>query len=207
MKRITESSIGKHLDAVRLSRADLEHIESLIRKVAPSIAYRYDDFEFVSIEELAAHSPNVIDRLEVKASKPYLSVEFGRRSVWVYTSSSNLAARGVYAEIREFLEDRCIRSVGIRKSILDNFGTLGIIVGTFAVMERHFLEAAMAIAIAPITFVVSVFGTSRSQITLSNQQQGFWARNRDNLIAGIISSALVSLAIAVIQIAFSDAKG
>jgi hypothetical protein len=48
MKRVTESSLGKHLEAVRLSRSDLEHIESLIRKVAPSVTYRYADFEFKS---------------------------------------------------------------------------------------------------------------------------------------------------------------
>jgi hypothetical protein len=206
MKRVTESSLGKHLEAVRLSRSDLEHIESLIRKVAPSVTYRYADFEFESIEKLASRSPNIIDSLEVKAAEPYLLVKFDRQSVWIYTSSKNLEARGVYAELREFLEDHCLRSVGIRKVILNNFGVLGIFVGTLALIERHLTEAAMAIAIAPITLAVNLFGSSRSQIAMSNQPQGFLSRNRDNLLAGIISSALVSFAIAVIQLAFFDAK-
>lgn len=207
MKRVTESSLGNHLEAVRLSRGDLEHIESLIRKVASSVTYRYGDFEFESIEELASRSPNVINSLEVQAAGPHLSVKFGKRSVWLCTLSNRLEARGVYAELREFLEDRCLSSVRVRKGFLNNFGILGVIVGTFALLERYFLEAAMALAIAPIALAVNLFGSSRSQIVLSNQPQGFWSRNRDNLLAGIISSALVSLAIAVIQIVFSDAKG
>lgn len=207
MKRITESSLGKHLEAVRLSRGDLEHIESLMRKVSPSVTYQYNDFEFESIEELASRCPSVIDSLEVQSVDPYISVKFGMRSVWIYTSSEQLEARGVYAELREFLEDRCLFFVGIRKGILDNFGFLGIVVGTFALMERHFTEAAMAVAISPITLAVKLFGSSRSQIALSNQPQGFWIRNRDNLLAGIITSALVSLAVAIIQLSFSDDKG
>lgn len=207
MKRHTKSSLGKHLEPVRLSRADLEHIEHLMHKVAPLVTYRRADFEFESIDDLASHSPNVIDRLEVQAVDPSLSVQFGRLSVWIYTSSANLAARGVYAEIREFLEDRNLQSARIRKGILSSFGALGIFVGTFALMEGQFLEASMAMAIAPITLGVNMFGSSRSQIALSNQPLGFATRNRDNLIAGIISSALVSLAIAIIQLAFSAPMG
>ena len=92
MKRVTESLPGKHLEAVRLSRSDFEHIESLIRKVAPLVTYRYTDFEFESIEELASRSRNVIDSPEVQAADPHISAKSGKRSVWIYTSSKNLEA-------------------------------------------------------------------------------------------------------------------
>lgn len=206
MKRI-DGSLGKHLDAVHLSRQDLEHVESLLRKVATRVTYRHNDFEFDNIDELANCESGILSKLEVRSRNPDISVDFGNRNVWLYTSSNDLAARGVYAELRHFLEDRCIRAVSVRKSVLDTLGMLGVIVGTFALIERQFLEAAMAWAAAPITLGLQLFSPSRSRIEMSNSQQSFWARNRDNLIIGIVASAVVSLAVAVIQLAFSNGKG
>ena len=99
MKRITGSSLGRHLDSVRLSRGDLEHIDSLMRKVSSSVSYTYADFEFDGIEDLASRSPGVIQTLEVCSDEPRISLSFDRQSVWVRTSSKDLAARGVYAEL------------------------------------------------------------------------------------------------------------
>jgi hypothetical protein len=129
------------------------------------------------------------------------------RSVWVYTSSSELPARGVYAELREFLERKSIRSVSIKNNIFDNLSTLAIIVGTFALLEQHFKEAAMAWAIVPIAWGVQLFGPSRSRIEIANNKLGFWARNRDSIIVGIMTSALVTLAATAISLAFQGNHG
>jgi hypothetical protein len=206
MKRLA-GTLGKHIEAVDLSRHDLEHIENLLRKVSASVKYKYDDFEFDNIDELTGRHPEDVRKLEVCSSDPYISVNFGTRNVWLYTSSHDLAARGVYAELWHFLEDKCIRAVVIRKGILEMLGGIGVFVGTLLLLEQQFLAAALAWAVAPITFAFKLYYPSRSRIMMSNSRQGFWVRNLDNLLIGILASALVSGVFFVIQLAFSNGKG
>ncbi len=121
MKRISEP-LGKHLDAANLSMHDLEYIESLFKKVAADVKYLYNGFEHNNIADLANHAPNVINKLEICSSEPYISINFGTRNIWLYTSSRDLVVRGVFAELMQFLEGKSINTVKIRKTLLESIG-------------------------------------------------------------------------------------
>ena len=205
MKRISEP-LGKHLDAANLSMHDLEYIESLFKKVAADVKYLYNGFEHNNIADLANHAPNVINKLEICSSEPYISINFGTRNIWLYTSSRDLVARGVFAELMQFLEGKSINTVKIRKTFLESIGIVAVFVGTVALIDRQFFEATLAGVTALIILVVNLFGFSQSRLTLSNNQQGFWGRNRDNLIIGLFTSAIITLVTAIIQLALPNAK-
>ena len=137
MKRISEP-LGKHLDAANLSMHDLEYIESLFKKVAADVKYLYNGFEHNNIADLANHAPNVINKLEICSSEPYISINFGTRNIWLYTSSRDLVVRGVFAELMQFLEGKSINTVKIRKTLLESIGIVAVFVGTVALIDRQF---------------------------------------------------------------------
>ena len=106
----------------------------------------------------------------------------------------------------QFLEGKSINTVKIRKTLLESIGIVAVFVGTVALIDRQFFEATLAGVTALIILVVNLFGFSQSRLTLSNNQQGFWGRNRDNLIIGLFTSAIITLVTAIIQLALPNAK-
>lgn len=189
MKRATKT-LGKHLPPLVLYKDDLLLVGKAMSQDGSEITVTTNQYEYDSIEELLANESDGLDELAIRRHSPYISVDFSSRpGVWVYASSDELAAKGIFADVLSILEPRVRRSHSVVKRIAQIGGWLGAIGGGALVGAGYFKEAAILWLLLPVDLAFSI-AKHRSAIYRESraQKKSFWARNSDQIAVALIAA-------------------
>lgn len=193
MKKIT-TSIHRSFKPVILDLSDLDEIFEIFRQAGDSIEIKTKEYSFEDAKDLLNHKTKVINYLEIKLKKPYISLELRETGVSLYCSENTPFNRGIVEKVSDVLKNGKNKIYNIQdrtffiylcplflfltgKYFLNETGRYGLPIITFFVV----------LYVINIWYTYDVNVHKYSQIFLKLQSEvNFLERNRDPLIVGLI---------------------
>ncbi len=196
--RKVQKSASKEYAAVRLFRDDVEEIYSLVKKTCGKCSIIVEDSDLDDIKEIKdIENPNT-HVLKINGSDPYFSLELSKSHASIYIGdNSDMKAKGLFAAIDSILSrrGRILRALLSRPIYIAYFITFGFLI--FWVLPArsqriNFLVFQSTIAVFFTYMLMWLLGfrqtfEQHSIICLTHSSEaGFFRRNKDTLIVGII---------------------
>lgn len=201
--------ISTELPSAILYRDELERMAGIIRDGCEELSIEIPGARYTTIAELLDSRPanQPLHQLRLIGHRPYLTVEFHRMWLRLYTSDDSGKARGLYEQVKDVLT-RSKRTVQPNLRVMGlNAALLGIAWGatTEAYLVGLTTMAAICaiIGIASAGFSVWLFQTgNKAWSTIypvaRHQAPSFLTRRKDELIFAIVVAILSSLITVVI---------
>lgn len=190
MQRKTKNSLSKYLEPVILSHIDLQYIEQTLYKLSSELTYIVGEYQAENLNDLSEnYHEKKLSQLTIKSRNPWLFILFTANKVLIQCDSEKLDARGVYAEIVDFLEAKKRDENSVRKQIYNIQQTvfyallLNVILrGAGDVYFRLFFLYIILLVCEAIIPYPSIIYTSKNKLN-------FLDKNLDNVLVSLIGAA------------------
>jgi hypothetical protein len=190
MERLTQS-LDREYPPVRLNVDTLKQIEAIASSSASNVSILAGEYKFDSVDELYREMKGkVLTTLTLKASSPYLSVEFHRAWTRLHVGSDDPVASGVYFKI-DYLLRRCVRHFSWLYR-----AELQWLPGLVPAAIMSWNRTAGFISVVPLAAWLIWFWRVRlyrySTIVMTDRSQAlpFLQRNKDQLALAVVSALL-----------------
>lgn len=201
MKKKTQS-FKQDFKMPHLYREDLEEIEAVMKIISPRL-YKLEtkDFEYTSIQDIPKDALTV-SNFHIQTLDPYISIDFENFSSRIYSNDEDdIKTLGAIHKITGIIEKRERRSLW-RSSKLSTFLAPVVILSPFLLMEFYSKEIiksnavlfviliSVALIMGTVWFVIGYRATLKNysviEFTCKKNIPNFFARNKDQIIVGII---------------------
>lgn len=203
--------LEKDLLPVKLYKDDIDEIIKNIKGcfLNGEIKFSNEDYEFESLEEMKQHCGNKVKNLSIEAwlpnEFPYSSFSLEISSkVLLSSHGTSEGVKGLWYSLKEFLQ----RKSGLHAKILRS-GIWGFILfilsilGVFLIIgmrEKYPQQTEMiskvyvvVLCILLVFWILSIIHKWKGSIVFldhKHEVSGFWERNRDQIITGIIYTVI-----------------
>lgn len=195
-----------------LFREDLEEIEEVLKESdSNELRFETNDFEYGSVKEIPEKTKQAKD-FHIQIYKPYINLNFSKRSAYVYASEEDIKSIGIAGKIVNIVKKRERKFLYYLKNIFSVTGCIAFSILSFFLIDH--IDPSKKIAIlflilllySIISFFVFVFPfPSHSLIDFYciNNQENFFFRNKDQIILVIFGAVIGAIVTFIFQKIFS----
>lgn len=199
--RKLKKSITKKLPPVKLYLDDLESIYDILKQKAKGVDITTEDYAVEDVKQLKNLETKKIHYLSIKCSDPYVTMEFYPGWVKIYFGEDSTYNRGILSEIEDVLSKRKVFLGSFLASSWAFFLNGVLIGGSFSAMigmSKTYTWLFLALELIFILLMIFLWrftfrGYSTIVLLERKEELSFWARNRDQILVGIIAALVSSL--------------
>lgn len=204
MEKIPQS-ISKELPIVAIYLDEIKEIVDLLennKQEYGKVTITTKTHKFNSISELSDLPEIRMNQLKINLSNPYISVDFDRLLIRIYSSTDEIEVIGIVSKLEEIIL-RGKRPIAnfIANSYLVWIipSPIGLVLGLGAnILKSFFVPAVILFGLIILLILFFSFKFSlrdHSTIFLSfrNENQNFWVRNKDQIVVQVIVGIIILL--------------
>lgn len=202
MKKVSDY-LKNDYSLLRLYRDDLDNINEVISQFSPKSTWTTDKYTYDSFDEfINGNKQKELKKLEIQIYTPYVNIRLSKNLSELSVHSDEIAHEGLYNRL-----DRILSSKEFKLAFLFNAKVYWIVLITYWIIlfstNVNIPTPISATFFGLLIFVQGLGGywkLTRNTIikmTLKDDEKGFVARNKDQIIllllGGILGSALTLL--------------
>jgi len=199
MERL-QKSLWKEYITSKISADQLEEIEAIL-KTTEGIKIETEDFRFESISELKnKYKDQILETLKITTSKPYISIEFNKISIRLFTYSDDEKSTSIFYKIDSIISKSTLKPNFLYTYYFVWTGNLFIWLVPLINKNSNFFH--VSVVLSSLIFLWNLWvGYIRlfrsSQIFISNEKKSFyWVKN----IGGQITATVLGIIFLLIMI-------
>ena len=199
------NSFSQNFPPVKINIDDIIRIIEIIETNCNNVEINIDDYVINEKKELYEIPKEIIKKIEIKSSNPYISITFDKSSIRIYMAEASISNRGIFDAVRDIIQKNQLKSWKILKldiipvillslAFFITFGVIKISSTSDNVKKIINLAAIFCdiISIAWILLFQNIQYRNYTRIYIKNNKKdsNIISRKKDDIIIAIISGII-----------------